>query len=246
MKCTLSKMSCIMGIVFFFSILYSAETYTKPAALSQSRLLFIKQLAIDVNQQNHYLWNQRQRIVSLQQNFQRTQSLSNKEVKWLLGMAHAYRLDNFTLKKADNWHVLLQRVNILPTSLVIAQAINESNWGRSRFAKKAHNIFGIWCYHKGCGIIPSLRPKNKTYEVKSYKNYKACISDYFKNLNTAIYYTKLRAARAQLVINQQPLSGFELAQYMHHYSGIGYRYVEILQSLISRYNLEQYNTHLSQ
>jgi Uncharacterized FlgJ-related protein len=38
---------------------------------------------------------------------------------------------------------LLSSVDIVPTSLVLAQAAYESSWGRSRFAKHYHNYFGL-------------------------------------------------------------------------------------------------------
>ncbi|MBT6922710.1 MAG: hypothetical protein HOA36_04610, partial [Candidatus Ruthia sp.] len=44
---------------------------------------------------------------------------------------------------------LLGSVDVVPTSLVLAQAAYESNWGRSRFAKYHHNYFGLWCFKKG-------------------------------------------------------------------------------------------------
>ena len=32
----------------------------------------------------------------------------------------------------------------IPKKLIVAQAIIESNWGRSRFAEDFNNYFGIW------------------------------------------------------------------------------------------------------
>ena len=38
---------------------------------------------------------------------------------------------------------LLERINIIPVSMVIAQASLESGWGSSRFAQEGNNLFGI-------------------------------------------------------------------------------------------------------
>ena len=44
---------------------------------------------------------------------------------------------------------LMLRVDVLPVSLALAQAANESAWGTSRFALQGNNIFGQWCYEPG-------------------------------------------------------------------------------------------------
>ena len=37
----------------------------------------------------------------------------------------------------------MQPYDRIPINLVIAQAIHESNWGKSRFAVEGNNLFGI-------------------------------------------------------------------------------------------------------
>jgi len=56
-------------------------------------------------------------------------------------LAAKYRLQNPATKED-----LLTVIDILPPSLVLAQAANESDWGRSRFAEDFNNYFGIWCF----------------------------------------------------------------------------------------------------
>lgn len=51
-----------------------------------------------------------------------------------------------------------KRINILP-SIAAAQAILESNWGRSSLATKAHNYFGI----KGSSSVPSVQFMTKEF-----------------------------------------------------------------------------------
>ncbi|MDZ7684220.1 MAG: glucosaminidase domain-containing protein [Gammaproteobacteria bacterium] len=57
---------------------------------------------------------------------------------------------------------LLQRVDVVPASLVIAQAAKESGWGTSRFAREGNNFFGIWCFYEGCGMLPLQRAPGRT------------------------------------------------------------------------------------
>ncbi|MDP0596589.1 MAG: glucosaminidase domain-containing protein, partial [SAR86 cluster bacterium] len=75
-------------------------------------------------------------------------SILNNElsVDELEKLASRYRVKNPATQEE-----LLKVIDILPPSLVLAQAANESNWGRSRFAKDFNNYFGIWCFSEGCG-----------------------------------------------------------------------------------------------
>lgn len=62
---------------------------------------------------------------------------------------------NQTCDKNTYKEKLFYSVNIIPASLTMAQAANESAWGTSNFAINGNNFFGIWCFKKGCGIVPS-------------------------------------------------------------------------------------------
>ena len=46
---------------------------------------------------------------------------------------------------------LAERVDTIPTSLVLVQGATESGWGTSRFAVEGNNLFGQRCYDTGCG-----------------------------------------------------------------------------------------------
>ena len=51
------------------------------------------------------------------------------------------------------------RLDIIPTSIALAQAAKESGWGTSRFALEGNAIFGQWTWN-GKGIEPLLKDKN--------------------------------------------------------------------------------------
>ena len=93
-------------------------------------------------------------------------AISNNELSenQLNDLAKKYRID--TPSKEE----LLKVIDILPPSLVLAQAANESDWGRSRFAKDFNNYFGIWCFSKGCGVIPKERDEDAIHEVASFNS----------------------------------------------------------------------------
>ena len=81
----------------------------------------------------------------------------------------------YRIQKPATMEELLTVIDILPPSLVLAQAANESNWGRSRFAEDFNNYFGIWCFVKGCGTVPKQRNENANHEVANFNSLKDCI-----------------------------------------------------------------------
>ena len=68
--------------------------------------------------------------------------LTTEEENSLQALIKAYRINKeaSTLQQIND---LLVRVDIIPTSLVLVQAANESAWGTSRFARIGLNFFGI-------------------------------------------------------------------------------------------------------
>ncbi len=101
---------------------------------------------------------------------------------------------------------LLIKIDEVPPSLVVAQAINESGWGRSRFAQEANNLFGMWCYTPGCGLVPERRRANDKHEVKRYASIQDSVNEYLRNINRNKAYRELRALRAGQRQRLQPLS----------------------------------------
>jgi len=80
----------------------------------------------------------------------------------------------------------------IPESLVIAQGVIESNWGRSRFATEGNALFGIRTYNLD---IPHMKPLNNlhaNFGVKIYESDCDSVSDYLILLETSHHYEGLR------------------------------------------------------
>ena len=120
---------------------------------------------------------------------------------------------------------LLIRVDIIPLSLVLVQAANESAWGTSRFAKVGLNFFGIWCYRPHCGMVPKGRNAGAKHEVAAFTSIDEAVSGYFKNINSHNAYHVFRTIRSQLRGNNQPFSSEILATGLLPYSERGADYV---------------------
>jgi len=164
-------------------------------------------------------------------------AISNNELNdnQLNDLAKKYRVE--TPSKEE----LLKVIDILPPSLVLAQAANESDWGRSRFAKDFNNYFGIWCFTKGCGVIPKDRDEDATHEVASFKSLEDCIDYYVLNINRSYAYEDLRLMRKNQRENLQPITGTLLAEGLGNYAFPGDEYIESIQTLINFNQLERHD-----
>ena len=127
---------------------------------------------------------------------------------------------------------LLKRVDRIPSALILVQAANESAWGTSRFARIGLNFFGIWCFQKGCGMVPKGRDTGLTHEVAAFKSVEQAVKHYVLNINTNSAYVVFRAIRAQLRSHEQPLLPQVLAAGLLPYSERGSAYVEEITNMI--------------
>src|SRR5690606_24219440 len=124
------------------------------------------------------------------------------------------------------------RVDILPSSLVLAQAANESAWGTSRFALEGNNFFGQWCWSEGCGLVPQQRHSGAAHEVQSYASVADSVRSYFMNINTFPSYLELRRTRQRLRDQGKPLDRHALAEGLERYTERGAEYVKEVRAII--------------
>ena len=147
----------------------------------------------------------------------------------------------YRLKKPTTIEDLLTVIDILPPSLVLAQAANESNWGRSRFAEDFNNYFGIWCFVQGCGTVPKQRDANANHEVANFNSLKACIDYYVLTINRNYAYQDLRLIRKAHRDELKPRTGIALAEGLGNYAYPGDEYISSIQSVIRYNQLERYD-----
>ena len=135
-----------------------------------------------------------------------------------------------------------KRIGQIPESLALAQAAKESGWGTSRFSKQANNLFGQWCFTKGCGIVPARRSQGMTHEIQKFDSVGDAIEAYIYNLNTHRAYSSLREKRYGLLKKGKSPSGSELAITLTEYSERGAIYGQEVASLIRYNKLEEYDS----
>ncbi|MDP2379868.1 MAG: glucosaminidase domain-containing protein [Pseudohongiella sp.] len=205
------------------------ESYVDTQARKEA---FFNFLTAYVEKENQGILRTRAALEPMWQVVSSGQRLSDVEYLTLLDIAEQYRLDAAELSERQVLAELMKRVDIIPTSLVLAQAANESAWGMSRFAREGNNIFGQWCFDAGCGLVPARRGQNATHEVRSFASIEASVNAYFLNLNTNSNYQDMREMRAQMRVQNRPLDSLVLARGLTRYSQRGMAYVSELQDII--------------
>ncbi len=195
---------------------------------------FVDRLLPIIRAENNRLRQQRQQLQHDFAKLDRGQSLSKAEQVWLKNLARQYRVKEDPIKNIKARTELLSKVDVIPPSLALAQAANESAWGKSRFASEANNLFGIWTYDSSKGIVPQQRDSGKKHLIRKFDHFGDSITFYMRTLNSHPAYQKLRELRRQARLHQQPLDGRELAKGLSHYSARGQAYIDLIVKLIEQ------------
>ncbi|PSF05942.1 bax protein [Marinobacter fuscus] len=159
---------------------------------------------------------------------------------WLTRQGERLRV-NAETGSAEQFARLRKRLDVIPPSLILAQAANESAWGTSRFARKGNNLFGQWCFTQGCGLVPQSRVEGADHEVAKFASPYYSVRSYIQNLNRHPAYQTVRDIRLADRKAQNPLSGHELAEGLRDYSERGEEYVQEIRAMIRYNNLEFYD-----
>lgn len=159
------------------------------------------------------------------------QPFSEEEHAFVADLSKQYRVSKkFSLLR--KLYELQLKVDVISPALILVQAANESAWGTSRFARIGLNFFGVWCYKKGCGMVPNGRNVGAKHEVAAYSSVEQGVSRYLKNINTNSAYMVFRTIRGQLREQNQPLAPEILATGLIPYSERGTDYVLELTEMI--------------
>ncbi len=216
--------------------------FTSFENVGEKKEAFFNFLLPIVERENGRILSSRKKLEEFTGRFLDGKRISRGKKKWLNRLAEQYDLPEQDSLSEEFFTQLLTRVDIIPASLALAQAANESGWGTSRFAVKGNNLFGIWCYTPGCGIVPRRRASGATHEVKKYKDISGCVEDYLRNLNKNRAYMELRSIRARERRSGNLPSGYRLASGLVRYSSRGQAYVEEIQSTIRINGLAEFDT----
>ena len=194
------------------------------------RELFIKIVLPLILYENEKIIDDRKRLFKiLGKNFN-----SPGEKVWLNRRFKEYKIED------KDFAELKMRMDIIPVSIALAQAANESGWGTSRFALEGNALFGQWTWSKK-GISPKNKDPNQSHKILQFQILKASVRAYKNNLNTHNAYKEFREVRAKLRQSGTTITGLALIKYLKKYASIGEKYTELIEGIMVQNSLTDFD-----
>ena len=158
---------------------------------------------------------------------------SKKNQNWINKKYKEYKV---TEKNVDE---LIEKIDIIPASIALAQAAKESGWGTSRFALEGNAIFGQWTWN-GTGLEPLDKVDGQKHKIARFPLLRASVKAYITNLNTHSGYKSFRKKRQVLRSQNKNLSGLDLIHELDKYAQTGKEYTKILEKIIRQNDLDEF------
>lgn len=181
---------------------------------------------------NETIVQDRARIEILAAQIQQGRQLSGDDLIWLTQIANRYGL------RRPDFTALLERVDIIPPSLALAQAAQETGWGTSNLARNGNALFGQSSWGKD-GWFEGATMKN--YQIQAFETPYESVVAYMDNLNSHPAYAEYRALRKELRKKGEVPDGFQLAAMLWRYSELGNDYVFAVRDLITVNSLTDFD-----
>ena len=160
---------------------------------------------------------------------------SSEKLQWLKRKFKEYKV------KDGDINELIEKVDIVPISIALAQAAKESGWGTSRFALEGNAIFGQWTWD-GVGIEPLDKSDDQGHKILKFPILRASVKAYITNLNTHPSYKNFREKRLMLRQSNKALSGIDLIHELENYAETGKEYTRILEQIIEQNDLQEFES----
>jgi len=202
---------------------------------------FIETLLPLISYQNQKIIVERGRLSEIHDHLDAHKTLHKDDIIFLEHMAKKYLINSKSKHKIDLVEELLQSADVIPNSIVLAQAANESGWGSSRFAKEYNALFGQYTYDEKNGVVPLRRDEGERYLIRYFSSIDKSVESYFRNINTHYAYKKFRQIRNEMNKNNLGLNIKLLTQHLDVYAEDEF-YVETLNSIIETNNLMQFDS----
>ena len=208
--------------------------------LSNSKKDFVKTLLPLISYQNQNILLERSKLETIKISLDDNNTLEKLDIIFLEKISKKYRLKTNNKLKFQIVNELLDLVDVIPSSIVLAQAANESGWGTSRFALEFNALFGEYTYDYSKGVVPLLREEGEKYLVKSFKSIDKSVQSYFNNLNSHYAYADFREVR-KIMRQQNNFSNIKLLVNELDSYAADKNYIDTINSIIDVNKLNQFD-----
>lgn len=179
---------------------------------------FILSILPMVLQANEKIQEKRKKLLKISSQF----FLTPEDKVWLQKLATQYNLKNIDIEE------LKKRVDIVPPSLFLAQAIIETGWGTSNAALTKKSLFGV-----------TLKSG-----VKQYSTLEESVDAYIHNLNYNSAYKEMRTLRHEMRLKNLTLCSHQLIGKLIRYCEKRMWYVQKVRKTIHNNNLKQFDNSI--
>ncbi|MBT3903167.1 MAG: hypothetical protein HOF20_09985 [Pelagibacteraceae bacterium] len=209
--------------------------------LSNSKKDFVKTLLPLISYQNQNILIERSKLETIKISLDDNNTLEKLDIIFLEKISKKYRLKTNNKLKYQIVNELLDLVDVIPSSIVLAQAANESGWGTSRFAREFNALFGEYTYDYSKGVVPLLREEGEKYLVKSFKSIDKSVQSYFNNLNSHYAYSDFREVR-KIMRQQNNFSNIKLLVNELDSYAADKNYIDTINSIIDANKLNKFDS----
>ena len=163
--------------------------------LNDQKQKFVKTVLPLIINENQKILSSRNSLIVLRSKLTENNSLNKLELNKLRKLSKKYKIKFDNEHKMEIIDKLLLRVEMIPNSIVLAQAAIESGWGSSRFAQEYNALFGEYTYDNTKGVVPLERENGDKHLIKSFNSYNNSVESYFNNINSHYAYEDFREIR---------------------------------------------------
>ena len=136
--------------------------------LKDSKKKFVRTVLPLIINENQKILSVRNNLLLLKNKLSNNYSLNKSELQILKKLSKSHKIKFNNSHKLDVINNLLKKVDIIPNSIVLAQAAIESGWGSSRFAQDFNALFGEYTYDNDKGVVPLERENGEDHLIKAF------------------------------------------------------------------------------
>ncbi|MBS3776995.1 MAG: glucosaminidase domain-containing protein [Bacteroidales bacterium] len=212
-------------------LVYNQLLSTRYMEKNHQKNVFIAQILPQVLITKFYLDQQRQVLEMLMSEDSTIEDIDHDE-------RQAFIEQQMKKHGVETVGALMDQLTTHPTSIILAQAAIESNWGSTRSYEKANNPFQIRSINSSEPRLETFGKDSAITYLKKYEHLPASIVDYFRNINRS---DRLADFREQRQTISDP---FKLVQYLESYQpAYGEKYIQLLTNVIRRNDLTRYDSY---
>ena len=208
--------------------------------LDSNKKDFVKTVLPIIINENQNILMTRSFVKNLKNKLETFRTLENKEIRTLNDIAKNYNIQYLKKHKLDLVNEILFNVDVIPNSIVLAQAAIESGWGSSRFAREHNALFGEYTYDTEKGVIPLNRDSGKTHLIKSFNSLDSSVKSYFNNINSHYAYREFRDIR-KIMRDKNNFSDVNLLVEKLETYAADSNYVNTIRSVIEKNNFKLFD-----